>query len=440
MNRISVALTLLLVLSLGTMASAIVPTQLTVQGKLTDSAGDPLPPGTKTFVFRVFDASSGGAELWPGGLGESQFITTDAAGLWTANVGSQIPLPEAVFAASGTWLQITVNDGQALTTLPRTQLVTSPYAHRVATVDGASGGALMSGLDMPYNTSALNGNNAGFRWRQGMNAQSAFGLTVFNGVWFQGSWDALNKDFGIRFPTADGSLGSVATRLSHDGDITAVGNISCDGYLQTHYAAFAPEFYAYENPGEAILRLDNGGDLMWDNSVGTPVAVLTTHSDNNVYLDAAAAAGSNMIFRNHPNLYERMRINASGYVGIGVSNPDYQLTLPNIEDHRGWGVADGWFEYAQRSEKDIRPLEGALEKVERLQGVRYRKTSGGEEQIGLIAEDVGKVVPEVVAYDENGVDANAVNYARLTALLIEAVKEQQRQIEMLNRKLERVSP
>lgn len=50
--------------------------------------------------------------------------------------------------------------------------------------------------------------------------------------------------------------------------------------------------------------------------------------------------------------------------------------------------------------------------------------------IGLIAEDVGQVVPEVVAYDDNGVDAKSIDYARLTALLIEAVKEQQKTIEI----------
>ena len=51
--------------------------------------------------------------------------------------------------------------------------------------------------------------------------------------------------------------------------------------------------------------------------------------------------------------------------------------------------------------------------------------AGSKHDIGLIAEEVGEVVPEVVAYEENGVDAKGVDYARLTAVLIEAVKEQQ---------------
>jgi hypothetical protein len=47
--------------------------------------------------------------------------------------------------------------------------------------------------------------------------------------------------------------------------------------------------------------------------------------------------------------------------------------------------------------------------------------------VGVIAEEVGAVVPELVTYEENGKDARGVDYSRLTALLIEATKEQQRQ-------------
>jgi hypothetical protein len=53
----------------------------------------------------------------------------------------------------------------------------------------------------------------------------------------------------------------------------------------------------------------------------------------------------------------------------------------------------------------------------------------------MIAEDVGKVIPEVVAYEENGIDAQSLDYARLTAVLVEAVKEQQGQIEGLKERI-----
>ncbi len=62
----------------------------------------------------------------------------------------------------------------------------------------------------------------------------------------------------------------------------------------------------------------------------------------------------------------------------------------------------------------------------------------GQHQIGVVAEEVGQIIPEVVMYEENGKDATAVNYGRLTALLIEAVKDQQKQIDALKAELENV--
>ena len=46
-------------------------------------------------------------------------------------------------------------------------------------------------------------------------------------------------------------------------------------------------------------------------------------------------------------------------------------------------------------------------------------------EVGVIAEEVGAVVPEVVTWEKDGKDAQSVDYGRLTALLIEATKEQQ---------------
>ena len=41
----------------------------------------------------------------------------------------------------------------------------------------------------------------------------------------------------------------------------------------------------------------------------------------------------------------------------------------------------------------------------------------------MIAEEVGKVLPEIVIYEENGIDAQGMDYSKLSPLLVEAVKE-----------------
>ena len=64
-----------------------------------------------------------------------------------------------------------------------------------------------------------------------------------------------------------------------------------------------------------------------------------------------------------------------------------------------------------------------------MRGVSYELKSNGKHEVGVIAEEVGAVVPEIVTWDQNGKDAQSVDYSRLTALLIEATKEQQAVIQ-----------
>jgi len=73
-----------------------------------------------------------------------------------------------------------------------------------------------------------------------------------------------------------------------------------------------------------------------------------------------------------------------------------------------------------------------------LQGVYYDWKKTGERDIGMIAEDVGRIIPEVVEYEENGIDAKSLDYARLVAVLVEAMKEQQREIEALKYDVEQL--
>jgi len=146
----------------------------------------------------------------------------------------------------------------------------------------------------------------------------------------------------------------------------------------------------------------------------------------------------------------RMVLNSSGMLVFGRSGTTGKLLIDSntpefvipysfeINNHtgNGRGRSYGWDTFSSRRWKaNIQPIRGALEKVERLRGVSFDWKKMGKHDIGLIAEEVGEVVPEVVTYEKNGKDALGVEYARLTALLIEATKEQQSQIRELKAEL-----
>jgi hypothetical protein len=132
---------------------------------------------------------------------------------------------------------------------------------------------------------------------------------------------------------------------------------------------------------------------------------------------------------NTPN--GRFYVREDGAVAIGTNSPIGGNRL-TILQNAGPAIADGWTTYSSRRWKtDIHTLPNALAKVVQLRGVSYELKDSGKHEIGVIAEEVGAVVPEVVSYETNGKDAQGVDYSRLTALLIEAVKEQQREISRL---------
>jgi hypothetical protein len=90
-----------------------------------------------------------------------------------------------------------------------------------------------------------------------------------------------------------------------------------------------------------------------------------------------------------------------------------------------------------RMKKNIATIDRALDKVQNLRGVNFewKETEHHEEglQMGFIAQEVEKVIPEVVS---NGGDSYSMQYSPLTALLVEAVKELSARVEYLERQLD----
>lgn len=126
-------------------------------------------------------------------------------------------------------------------------------------------------------------------------------------------------------------------------------------------------------------------------------------------------------------------------LGIGVSGTDitHGITLANFNTSLGQVRANAFVSYSSRRyKKDIQKLENPLKVVQSLQGVSYVWKDSGNKDYGFIAEDVGKVLPGIVQWDENGKDATSMDYNKIISFLVEAIKEQQSEIEKLNQRLD----
>jgi len=169
---------------------------------------------------------------------------------------------------------------------------------------------------------------------------------------------------------------------------------------------------------------------------GATVATWITVSSSNPYPDGRPKnAAVDLIFETYvsaPVLGSTLVVK-NGKVGIVTTNPAYELDVNG--SIRGTLISPS----DARWKEDVRPLSSALDTVSRLSGVSYnwkreefpKQNFPMGRQLGLLAQEVEAVVPELVFTDPQGM--KGVYYQSLAPLLIEAVKELSQANEMLSR-------
>ncbi len=90
-----------------------------------------------------------------------------------------------------------------------------------------------------------------------------------------------------------------------------------------------------------------------------------------------------------------------------------------------------------RLKENVHTIENALDKGSALRGVSFDFKETKQPQIGVIAQEVEQIIPEVVGENPDGY--KGVQYGNIVGLLIEAIKEQQKQIEELKEKINEIS-
>jgi fibronectin-binding autotransporter adhesin len=128
-----------------------------------------------------------------------------------------------------------------------------------------------------------------------------------------------------------------------------------------------------------------------------------------------------------PTIRVDMHIAANGSIGISTTSPSYALDVTGTIRATGDIIA-----YSDaRVKTNVVTVENALEKVKLLRGVNYTRKDDitNTQKVGVIAQEVLPILPEVVQQDDSG--NYSVAYGNMVGILIEAIKEQQRQIDDL---------
>lgn len=122
----------------------------------------------------------------------------------------------------------------------------------------------------------------------------------------------------------------------------------------------------------------------------------------------------------------------NGQLYGGSSDPDSSTTARlnyggDFYARNVYGIDDVLALSDVKLKEDISSIQNSLDKVRALRGVEYILKSSGKKSIGVIAQEVEKILPEVVGMTDDG--TKAVAYGKMIALLIEAIKELSDKVE-----------
>jgi len=282
--------------------------------------------------------------------------------------------------------------------------------------------------------------------------------------------------------TSAGNVGintdSPAQRLDVNGAIRTSGNFfavnntpfSTNGTITYHdtvglvlrgVAGFAFDFSVYNPAGNVLISNPTGTNtvafssgnvgigtnsitsyygftrtLSVENSDNAEIQIKATSGTNSLISLGAASTGSFLQSGTQPLFIQvngayRMTFTAGGNVLVGTTtdNGERLYVSGNI---RATGTITANSDISLK--KNLLKIENALEKVEQINGYTYEfKADDSKRHAGVIAQEIEGVLPEIVNKGNDGI--LGVEYGNISALLIEAIKEQQKKINDLEVKL-----
>jgi hypothetical protein len=253
---------------------------------------------------------------------------------------------------------------------------------------------------------------------------------------------------------------TMAVSWHHPTWHTPNDNVPASGIIP---GAFQPGMYTFQNIGASNVTVSSSlntsniiapGTITANNLTASNITVSGTVSGN-----IAASSITTGAFRNglytfsnieasnlavlsvtSSNTWSTLRttlsnytfVNSNVFVGIGISNPSFPLHVVGSATNANIFTNGDITAFSDaRAKTDLKVINNALDKVRQINGYTYARMEApeGRRMAGVVAQEVEKVLPEVIYMDDKGY--MSVAYANMVSLLIEAVHELERKVDAL---------
>ncbi|HMK38528.1 MAG TPA: tail fiber domain-containing protein [Bacteroidota bacterium] len=373
-----------------------VPKTIAYQGVLADASGVPKPDATYTITFRLYQASSGGSAIWS----EQKNLAT-TRGLFSTQLGDQVLFGAAVKFDRAYWLSIQVGAEAELS--PRVSLSSVGYSFRSINADTAAYAKVAgSGGSNPWLNSSsdiyFNAGNVGIG-----TASPVEKLHVYRNAQLDG--DIIHNSPTQNDPGHPGVIFKNNTLGKFVGDGTQA---------QTQVYSY---LWSWSNvrTNDAEIRINGKAANSW----GTYLSLSHDGTNGLISTDVGGlklvpSSGQVMIpgaLTVLAGLIQPLYINQNGLLGIPGSSIRYKTNLRPID------------EYSSKI-YGLNPLV-----------FDYKAAGGAKNEFGLIAEEVEKVMPELVVYNRDNLP-ETVQYQKLIPLLLSELTKLKKHTDMLERRIE----
>ena len=365
-------------------------------------------------VTGIASPEGAGKLLFRDGTANTVRMTLDTIG----NFGIGTVSPIAPLHLIGTFRA----SGKALIGPSTTLDIPSGYGEALV-VDGAT--RLFGALRVD-GTGGLNltGSGAGLIFPDGTKQTTAFSTTAggdLTGI-FPNPTIAAAKVTSAKLASDAASLNKVSGGvMTSSGGYIGIGTSTPTTPLHVSGTGDFIGFLESSSTGTTRLRLQN-------NDAARAYDILVSGN-------SSVFGGGKLVFYDGTSNVSRLTLDNAGNIGIGINVPAYRLDVSGSINASGSVRANGVVLTSDaRYKAHVQPLDSSLNTVLALRGVSYDWDRGtwkdrnfpDGRQIGFLAQELEKVLPELVQTDENGY--KAVNYVGVIPILVEAVKEQQKQI------------
>ena len=202
-------------------------------------------------------------------------------------------------------------------------------------------------------------------------------------------------------------------------------SLHVNGPLGITSASAAVSLVAYGAANQYAASL--AGSATSGQSYGVLVSAGTNSSDTSFYV------------RNYLGTVPIIFARGDGNVGIGTTSPTYKITAVASGGTAYLADSGVWVNASDRRLKDhIEPIQYGLDTVKQLKPASYRIRATGQQQIGFIAQDVERLIPEVVGQVATAdmPDQRTLSYDQLVPVTVRAIQELEAENEQLRHRID----